>query len=158
LKHCAYPPNDLSAEISRSQPGSHRAVAVLTSYRASFNPKPKLQIQSSVALLKHRPAFLRPDATGTGPKANPNASEPQGPAACASLPSITMSKNQSTQNHPTQTPRSHSGLVAPNDCTEVDKAGRPLGAALGESYIGASRPGSQAGSENIRFPPLGIEP
>jgi hypothetical protein len=56
-------------------------------------------------------------------------------------------------NHtkPTQTPRSHSGLVAPNDCTEVDKAGRPLGAALGESYIGASRPGSQAGSEKIRL-------
>jgi hypothetical protein len=90
---------------------------------------------------------MQPEPARKPTQTHPNRKAP--PPALLFLPSRCQ---RTIHTNPTQTPRSHSGLVAPNDCTEVNKAGRPLGAALNESYIGASKPGSQAGSEKIACP------
>jgi hypothetical protein len=70
---------------NQPKPISHRAVAVLTSYRALRSKNPKVPKPKRVALLKHsQRSFVRMTWTPKGAK----PPEPQGPAACASLSSI----------------------------------------------------------------------
>jgi hypothetical protein len=125
--------------IPQPKPDDHRAVAVLTSYRA-LDQEPKSQTER-VALLKHsQRSFVRTAQASCDAK----PPEPQGPAACASLSSINNVKEQSPKP-PTKIEAIQQAQTPPTLCAEVNKADHPKrGAALGDRYIGPGNRDCQA--------------
>jgi hypothetical protein len=95
----------------RPKSADHRAVAVLTSYRA-LDQGPKYQTER-VALLKHsQRSFVRTAQASCDAK----PPEPQGPAACASLSSINNVKE------PTKADRAQSRRQITRPITRPDPA------------------------------------